>query len=187
MAHVVLFHHALGLTDGVRAFAERLRAAGHAVTTPDLFDGRTFDSIDDGVAHAESIGFLQISELGYDAAAGLPDGLVAAGFSLGALPALRIAQTRPGAVGGILYHSGVPVDTFADSWPTGVGLQLHVCEDDPWGDVDEVKALAAAVPDSELYTYPGSEHLVTDESWHEFDAALTAQIVERSLGFLASR
>src|SRR5437773_964554 len=49
MAEVLLFHHAQGLTPGVHAFADELRAAGHTVHTPDLFDGRTFGSIDHGM------------------------------------------------------------------------------------------------------------------------------------------
>ena len=40
MAEVVLFHHLQGLTEGVRAFAGELRAGGHTVHTPDLFDGQ---------------------------------------------------------------------------------------------------------------------------------------------------
>ncbi len=187
MADVVLFHHALGVTGGVIAFADRLRAAGHTVTTPDLFDGATFDSIEAGVAHAESIGFLQISEAGVDAVADHPDGFVAAGFSLGVLPAMRIAQNRSGVTGAILYHSGVPLGTFGDTWPDGVGLQIHVCADDEWGDVPDVTELAAAVPGCELFLYPGDAHLVTDDSWHEYDASLTDHIVAHTLDFLAAR
>jgi len=57
MAEVVLFHHALGLTPGVVAFADELRRAGHTVHTPDLFDGRTFATIEEGMGYAEKIGF----------------------------------------------------------------------------------------------------------------------------------
>lgn len=60
MAEVLLFHHAQGLTEGVRAFAEQLRSAGHVVHTPDLYDGRTFDSLDAGVGHARELGFGQL-------------------------------------------------------------------------------------------------------------------------------
>jgi dienelactone hydrolase len=52
MAEVVLFHHAQGLTPGVNAFADELRRAGHAVHTPDLFEGRTFDTVEDGVSYS---------------------------------------------------------------------------------------------------------------------------------------
>jgi dienelactone hydrolase len=50
MAEVLLFHAALGQTPGFHAFADELRAAGHTVHTPDLFDGRTFATIEEGMA-----------------------------------------------------------------------------------------------------------------------------------------
>jgi dienelactone hydrolase len=108
MTEVLLFHHALGLTDGIRAFAEDLRGAGHVVHTPDLFEGKTFDSVPDGVANARQIGFGTILERGAAAAEGLPNGLVYGGFSLGVMPAQSLTQTRPGARGG-LFAYGFPV------------------------------------------------------------------------------
>jgi len=117
MTEVVLFHHALGLTPGVIAFAEDLRGAGHDVHTPDLYEGRTFESLDAGLAHAEAVGFMAIIERGEDAVSSLPAELVYAGFSLGVLPAQKLAQTRPGARGALLYYSCVPVEEFAPAWP----------------------------------------------------------------------
>src|SRR5205814_7046613 len=100
MAEVLLFHHAQGQTAGFKAFADELRPAGHTVHTPDLFDGRTFASIEEGMAYAEQLGFPDgIIERGERAADSLPDELVYAGFSLGVLPAQKLAQTRPGARG----------------------------------------------------------------------------------------
>ncbi|WP_236967669.1 hypothetical protein [Microbacterium aurantiacum] len=64
MAEVLIFHHIQGLTDGVRAFADDLRGAGHTVHTPDLFDGRTFATIDDGIAFAKEVGFDALRERG---------------------------------------------------------------------------------------------------------------------------
>src|SRR4051794_23850054 len=103
MTEVVLFHHALGLTEGIAAFAEDLRGAGHAVHTPDLFEGETFPDLQTGVAHAERVGFMEIVERGVRAVNTLDPELVYAGFSLGVLPAQRFAQTRPGARGALLY------------------------------------------------------------------------------------
>jgi dienelactone hydrolase len=105
MAEVLLFHHAQGLTPGVLAFADALRAGGHVVHTPDLFDGRTFGSIDEGMAHIQQAGFDALRERGVRVADGLPPGLVYAGFSFGVLPAQKLAQTRPGAPG----RGAVPV------------------------------------------------------------------------------
>jgi len=103
MAEVVLFHHVLGLTDGVRAFAEELRAGGHTVHAPDLFDGERPPTIDDGIALVQSVGQDVLGDRADRAVADLPEGLVYAGFSLGAATAQRFAQTRPGARGALLY------------------------------------------------------------------------------------
>jgi dienelactone hydrolase len=186
MADVVLFHSALGLTEGVHAFAERLRAAGHTVTTPDLFEGRTFGSIEEGVAHAESIGMPAIAQRGAAAVAGLPDRLVTAGFSLGVLPAQLVAQTRAGARGALLYSSAVPASFFSPAWPAGVGLQLHLVEGDPWAEEDlpAAEELARTVDGAELFLYPGTGHLVCEQGGPDYDENVCAQIVERSLAFL---
>jgi dienelactone hydrolase len=125
MAEILLFHHAQGLTSGVVAWADELRAAGHVVHTPDLYDGRTFATVQEGVAHAEEVGFGNVVERGVRAANGLPAELVYAGFSLGVMAAQQLAQTRPGARGAILCEACVPTDAFGDGWPAGVPVQVH--------------------------------------------------------------
>ncbi len=112
MAEVLLFHHAQGLTKGVLAFADTLRGAGHVVHTPDLYDGHTFASLDEGVGYAQQVGFGTVMERGVQAADDLPAGLVYAGFSLGVMPAQRLAQTRPGAAGALLLEACVPTSEF---------------------------------------------------------------------------
>ena len=190
MADVILFHHAQGLTDGVRRFADRLTSAGHRVTLPDLFDGATFPTVEDGVAHAQSIGFGEIIERGVRAADGLPASTVYAGFSMGCLPAQQLAQTRPGALGALLIHSAIPLGEFAPSWPDGVALQMHLIDGDPWSEEDRPAAeqLAAVVEGAELYWYPYSGgHLVCDDSLPDHDPEVAAQMLERSLAFLDRR
>ena len=175
MAEVLFFHHALGLTPGVVSFADRLRAAGHVVHTPDLYEGRTFDSLDAGVAHAKEIGFSTVVERGRQAADGLPERLVYAGASLGVMSAQLLAQTRPGATGAFFLHGAAPLDEFGDgSWPDGVPLQVHTMEDDDWGDADVARELATAVPGAEVFLYPGDRHLFTDDSCADFDASAAA-------------
>jgi dienelactone hydrolase len=186
MAEILFFHHARGLTPGCHALADRLRAGGHVVHLPDLYEGRTFDSLDAGVAHAKEIGFPTVVERGRAAAEGLPERLVYAGASLGVMPAELLAQTRPGAAGALFLHGAVPLDELGDgSWPAGVPLQIHTMEDDDWGDVDVARELATTVDGAEVFLYPGDRHLFTDDSIEEFDAGTTALVVERSLDFLA--
>lgn len=188
MVDVVCFHHALGLTRGVRAFADRLREAGHTVHTPDLFEGRLFDTVEEGVAHAQGLGFSTVLERGREAVAGLPEALVTAGFSLGVLPAQLVAQTRPGVRGAVLMESFVPPSEFG-SWPEGVPVQVHGMTDDPFfaGDGDLVAAQefgAEGVTEVELFTYPGDVHLFADSGLATYDEAAAGLLVDRVLGFL---
>ena len=184
MAEVVLYHHVQGLTDGVHALADGLRGAGHTVHTPDLFDGRTFASLEEGMAFARETGFGALVERGV-AAAGEAD--VYAGISLGVMVAQQLAQTRPGARGALLLCACLPVSEFGTAWPEGVPVQVHGKEDDEFFDEDleAARALAASADDADLFLYPGSEHLFLDSSLPGYDAAATALLQERALELLA--
>ena len=192
MAEVVLFHHAQGLTPGVAAFAGELRRAGHTVHTPDLFDGRTFATIEEGMGYAGQIGFPgEVIARGTRAVEGLPAGLVYAGFSLGVLPAQKLAQTRPGARGALLFYSCVPVSAFGSGWPGGVPVQIHGMDADPIftgeGDIDAARELAGQAEHAELFLYPGDQHYFADSSLPSYDPDATALLTERVLGFLSTR
>jgi dienelactone hydrolase len=191
MAEVLLFHHALGQTPGFLAFADDLRRAGHTVYTPDLFDGRTFETIDAGVAHASQIGFGTVIERGVRTADDLPAELVYAGFSLGVLPAQKLAQTRPGARGAMLFHSCVPVSEFGPTWPAAVPVQVHAMEADPYfvndGDLEAARTLAASAEQAELYLYPGAQHLFADASLAAYDSGAAELLRQRVHDFLAAR
>ena len=188
MTEIVLFHHAQGLTPGVISFADELRQAGHTVHTPDLFEGRTFATVEEGVAHADEIGFGEVIERGVRAVDGLPSELVYAGFSLGVLPAQKLAQTRPGARGALLFHSCVPISEFGDAWPEGVPVQIHAMDADPYfvdeGDIDAARALVEQVDVAELFLYPGDRHLFADSSLPSYDAEAAALLRERVNAFL---
>lgn len=191
MAEVLLFHHVLGQTPGFHEFADALRAAGHTVHTPDLFDGRTFASIAEGVDHANAIGFATVVERGVAAADGLPAALVYAGFSLGVMPAQRLAQTRPGARGALLLEACVPVTEFGDGWPADVPVQVHGMDADESfageGDLDAARELVATAADGELFLYPGDGHLFADPASPGYDPVAAGQLRERVLAFLAAR
>jgi dienelactone hydrolase len=191
MAEVVLFHHALGLTPGVVAFADELRRAGHTVHTPDLFGGRTFDTIEAGLGHAETMGFAEVLQRGARAVQGLPAELVYAGFSLGVLPAQMLAQTRADARGALLCYSCVPVSEFGPSWPVGVPVQVHGMDADPIfvgeGDIEAARAIVDESPDAELFLYPGDQHYFADSTLPSYDADAAALLTRRVLDFLGSR
>jgi dienelactone hydrolase len=188
MAEILLFHHAHGVTSGVRDFAEQFRQAGHTVHVPDLYEGLIFSSLEEGVAHAQDLGFDQVIARGEIIAANLPAGLVYAGFSVGVLPAQKLAQTRPGAKGALLFEACVPPAEFGGTWPAGVPVQVHGMADDPSfageGDLDAARALVASAPDAELFVYPGDRHLFADDSLPSYDKAAAALLMERALAFL---
>jgi dienelactone hydrolase len=192
MTDIVLFHHVQGLTDGVRAFADGLRSAGHAVHTPDMFDGRTAPTIDEGFALMTGIGEAALEERLEAALADLPDELVYAGISFGVPTAQRLAQTRAGARGALLYEACVPItgEWAFGPWPDGVPVQVHGMDRDPFfgseGDLEAARELVATVgPDvAELFVYAGDQHLFTDSSLPSYDAEATALVLERSRAFL---
>jgi dienelactone hydrolase len=171
MTELVLFHHAQGLTSGVRSLADELRSAGHTVHTPDLYEGRTFDSTDDGVAHARQIGFGTVAERGRAALESLPDRLVYAGISLGVICAQEGAQTRSGALGAVFFSGCFPPSEFETEWPEGVPLQIHMMERDEWleEDLDAARSLTEGTKDAELFLYDGDRHLFIDPSTTDYD------------------
>jgi len=189
MAEVLLFHHILGLTEGVKAFADDLRAGGHTVHTPDLYDGRTFATIEEGFDFQKSVDGEALADA---AAADLPEGLVYGGFSWGVMQAQRLAQTRAGAIGALLYESCVPIsgEWAFGPWPEGVPVQIHGMDEDEFfakeGDIDAARELVAAVgPElGELFTYPGDQHLFADRSLASYDADAAALLTQRTLAFL---
>ena len=193
MAEVVLFHSLLGLRPGVIAAADRLRAAGHTLHTPDYYDGEVFDDLDDGLRKEEALGYQEIARRAREAVAGLPAGLVFAGFSLGAVHAELLAASRPGALA-VLMHGAVPVEELSeffgvDSWPAGVPVQVHYAAGDPWVEAkEEVAPLGDAVRGAgaafEEHTYPGSGHLFADPDLPEYDSTSSEAMWRRVLTFL---
>ncbi len=190
MAEIVLYHHVQGLTTGVVAFGDELRRAGHTVHTPDLLGGRTFATIDDGMAHAREVGFGVLLERGVAAAEALSSpGVVYAGFSSGVMPAQQLAQTRADARGALLFHACAPVSEFSEQWPDGVPVQVHGMDADPFfaeeeGDLDAARELVASTDQAELFLYPGNEHLFADSSLPSYEPTAAHLLMDRVLRFL---
>jgi dienelactone hydrolase len=188
MTEVVLYHHVQGLTDGVRAFADEIRRAGHTVHTPDMFDGRTFDTIDDGMAFAREAGFGTLSERGVAAGEAIRPDVVYAGFSFGVMAAQQLAQTRDGARGALLMSGCLPVSEFGAAWPAGVPVQVHGKDSDPFflEDLEAAQALVESTDRAELFLYSGEEHLFGDSSLPAYDPVAATLLTERVLTFLAA-
>ena len=187
MTDIVLFHHIRGLTPGVEAFADALRAGGHTVHTPDAFEGRTFDSIEAGDAFCGEIGYDEVRARFTRAVESLPEALVYAGISLGVMAAQHLLQNRPGARGALLYEAFADPSYFG-SWPDGVPAQIHAMDNDPFfvgeGDIEPARAFVDTHDDAELFLYPGDAHLFADSSLETYDADAAKLVVERSLSLL---
>lgn len=188
MATVILFHSVRGLRALEREGAERLRALGHRVVTPDLFDGQVAGSVDEGFALKDAIGWRTLCERAEAAVGGQPASAVIGGFSFGAAIASHLWEKRPETSGVLLLHSivGIP-----DNARDGVPVQLHLADPDiyePAEDVAEWRAMAERSPIAlEAFTYPGVGHLYTDASLPDYDAEaarLTWGRVERFLAGL---
>jgi dienelactone hydrolase len=190
MTDVLLFHHIQGLTEGVVGFADELRAAGHTVHTPDLFDGRTFATIQEGAAYTQGEDAPDFDARADEIASALPEGLVYAGFSFGVPLAQRLAQTRSGARGALLFEACIPItgEWAFGPWPDSVPVQIHGKDDDEFfaheGDIDAAREIVAQVPDAELFVYPGNEHLFADPTLASYDEESATLLKKRVLEFL---
>lgn len=184
MTHVVVFHHVLGVTDGLRRIAADLHALGHSVQLVDLFDGETFATIDDGVAHAQVIGFDVLIDQGVAAVAADASDVVAVGISLGVLPAQKLVQTHPGIVGAVLIDGAVDAAAFGD-WPSDKTVQIHLVDGDEIAAEDRDAAdNLSSEPGVALHLHQGSGHLVVDRTAPAHDAALATTIVDSLCAFV---
>ncbi len=183
MASIVLFHSALGLTAGVRRFAGALGGAGHTVLTPDLFDGQTFRTLEQGVQKRDAVGIPELMRRAVAAVEGVPPDSIYAGFSMGAAAAQYLALTRPGARALVLMHAVLPLAALgAAQWPS-VPVQLHASEADPWVD-DAVVADFAGAASATVFRYPGKTHLFAEHGYADYDAGCASLLEQRVREFV---
>ncbi|MCX4509618.1 dienelactone hydrolase family protein [Streptomyces sp. NBC_01619] len=184
---IMLFHSTYGLRPAVLAAAERLRAAGHQVWTPDLFEGRVFDSVEEAREYKSEVGVDELLKRAILAAAPHSErGLVYGGFSLGAAIAQNLALGDEKARGLLLLHgtSDIAEGSEVDELP----VQLHVADPDPFEPHDWLTAwylrMGRAGADVEVHRYPGAGHLYTDPDLPDHDAQAAEQTWRVALGFL---
>ncbi|MEU5978541.1 dienelactone hydrolase family protein [Streptomyces sp. NPDC047315] len=187
--NIMLFHSTYGLRPAVHSAAERLEAAGHRVWTPDLFEGRTFETVEEGMAFKEELGQEELLRRGIAASAPHSDsGLVYAGFSLGASVAQNLALGDERARGLLLLHgtSDIADDASVDELP----VQLHIADPDPFEPHDWLTAwylrMGRAGADVEVYRYPGAGHVYTDPDLPDYDEESAEQTWRVALAFLDS-
>lgn len=182
MASIVLFHSALGLTPGTRKFAEALVRDGHTVHTPDLFDGETFRTLEEGVRKRDALGIPELMRRATQAADATPMTSIYAGFSMGAAAAQFLAVTRPGARGAVLMHAVLPLAAMGtDRWPD-VPVQVHASEQDPWVDGAVLDGFART-SSAQVFRYAGRAHLFADESSVDYEPEHAAMLIERVRAF----
>jgi dienelactone hydrolase len=189
VSRIVLLHSAQGLGPGVEIWADRLREAGHEVWAPDLFEGRTFDRLEDGIAHRDEVGVAELMRRAEAALAELPGDVVYCGFSMGAASAGYYAATRKGSRGAVLISGVTPLAQLGvERWPEGVPAQVHFTAEDEWIDRGGVEsfehALDAVRAKLEIHVYPGSGHLFADPASPGYDPAAAELLLTHVLGFL---
>lgn len=188
MASVILFHSALGLRPAITRLAERLQHAGHEVLTPDLYEGKVFDHLADGVAHRDELGIPELSGRAQAAVEAMPSDVVYMGLSMGAASATFLALTRPCARGVVLLHGVIPPQMMGvEAWPADLPVLVHRSEEDPWVDAEAVDMFHRAVPEHVLeeHVHAGDRHLFTDEDLPEHDPVAAEAVVDSVLRFLA--
>ena len=191
MSTIILFHHVLGLTPSVVAFADALRAAGHECVTPDLFEGRPFDDIPSGFEYFQDLGddaFLRRADA---AGAAVQGEVVVAGFSLGVVAAQHLLQTRPGVVQALLMHSFVDSSYVKGSWPDGVPVHVFGMDEDPFlvgdGDLAAAQGHQRTHPEIEIHLYPGRGHLFAEAQSEDYNESASGMLVRDVVSALDRR
>ncbi|MEU9510503.1 dienelactone hydrolase family protein [Micromonospora sp. NPDC048170] len=188
MGHVVLFHSACGLRPAVLTAADRLRAAGHHVVTPDLYDAPAANTVEEGFALLDRVGEAAVMGRARAALHETPPDTVLAGFSMGAAVAGALLAERPDAAALLLMHGagGVP-----EAVRPGLPVQLHMADPDGYPPEPELsrwlRAMTGAGAELSVHRYPGVGHLYTDPGLPDHDPAAASQTWERALAFLGGR
>lgn len=191
MTHIVLFHHVLGRTPGVRQLAASFAAAGHEVSAPDLFEGRTFPDIESGLQYMNAVGDEALLSRAEHACAQMRADVVYAGLSLGVVPAQHLLTNRPGARGALLIHGFIDPSTMRGDWPEGCPVGVFGMQDDPFfvgdGDLDAARRWALTHPGIEIHLYRGTGHLFTEPTLADYDPDITQELVADAVSLVNRR
>ncbi|GAA2775460.1 dienelactone hydrolase family protein [Saccharopolyspora taberi] len=185
MAHVALFHSVLGLRSAERLAAERLSKAGHEVVTPDLFDGQTAATLDEGFRLLDRTGWDVVVRRARQAVEDMPEGTAFVGVSMGSGVVANLLSERPAAGPVVLLHAAVELPARV---PAGLRMQLHAAEPDEFAPPERVAGLRRAARESgvalEIFRYPGAGHFYIDPELPDHDPAAAELTWRRVLDFL---
>lgn len=191
VAHIVLFHHVLGLTPGIHQLAASFAAPDHEVSTPDLFKGRTFPDIESGLQYVNALGDEALMGRAERACAQVSADVVYAGLSLGVVAAQHLLTNRPGARGALLINGFIDPSTMPGTWPEGCPVGVFGMQDDPFfvgdGDLDAAQRWAQSHPGLEIHLYPGTGHLFTEPALDDYDPDSTRSLVADAVDLVNRR
>jgi carboxymethylenebutenolidase len=190
---VLVLHAWWGLNDTIKAFCDRLAAAGFIAFAPDLYQGKVADTIADAEVVVKALDDDQAKQIIANSVRFLNErvgqaesGLAVIGFSMGAYFALDLSNTDPEHVRSVVVFYGTGEDDFSNSTATFLG---HFAENDPYepqSSVDHLKkSLADAGRPVTIYQYEGTGHWFFEpdrsDAYHEAAANLAW---DRTLDFL---
>jgi dienelactone hydrolase len=170
-------------------FSDKLKEDGHQVHVVDLYDGISFNDMQEALAYFMSIGIPEMMDRSVTYTKDLPKDSIYIGFSNGGASALLLAGSIPGAMGCILIHAALPISELGiEQWPTSVPVEVHYAKIDPWKDDAGIEKLSNDVLSSsasyKYYEYPIEGHLFTDEMMPEYSEEYSNLLFERVLSFI---
>lgn len=195
---VLVLHAWWGLKPFIKEVCDRLAAEGFVALAPDLYEGRTADTIEQAEALLEqndqaameaatkgSLAYLRA----HPAVRGEQVGVM--GFSMGAAWALLLATAfEPEAVGVVVLfygnYSDLGVDEYAQS---GAAFLGHFADDDPYESLEDVRQTEAAMRQAgravTFHVYEGVGHWFFEADRPDAYDVATAELAwQRTLAFL---
>jgi carboxymethylenebutenolidase len=192
---VLVLHAWWGLNDTMKAFCRQLADSDFMVFAPDLYHGKTAETIPEAEALGSALdeNYQQARTEIVEAAKFLDErisspgrGLAVIGFSLGAFYALDLAAEHPERVHSVVLYYGSGEGDFSSSRAAFLGHFAEQDEYEPKSNVDELEeSLRQAGRPVTFYRYPGTGHWFCEPDRTEaYDRAATDQAWERTLAFL---
>lgn len=185
MADVMIFHGITGLIPRAAGIEQPLLEAGHRVVCPDLFEGNSFETPEEGFEYLEKVRFRTLLGRAEEAIADMPPETVLIGISMGTGVASHLARERPECAAAVLLHAVPGRAKGEPAWPASVPVQVHTSEDDPYFSRENADALIAEAADCRLVLYPGSGHTFADPEAEDYAPEQAPALVRNVTEFIS--